>query len=142
MVDTSIRLESEQIICQDPLNLDPFFKFMPQLNRENDTLSLVYQAQISGENVLEEKGWQPEKAAAALRDLGMICASIRRGGMEPTVVAPSCNEALTKLAGVTGTVPRDTVFSYGPWNPKGERQRTFTDLAEEGIFINSFTKGM
>ena len=43
---------------------------------------------------------------------------------------------------IAAEVPRDTVFSYGPRNPSGSRERRFTDTDDERAFIESFREGV
>jgi monodechloroaminopyrrolnitrin synthase len=74
-------------------------------------------------------------AVASVRDLGMLCASLRRHGVEPVEALPPLERALLLLGEKTGMVPRDTVFHYGPWNPPSARERRFTLAPDEAALI-------
>lgn len=141
------RIESESTIDAavqkiDPLKADSFLtEKLPNMNASGDVGSIAKEVDsfISSPDVLKQ--YNLVEARAALRDLGMIAASLRRH--EKNVEEfPRLKEALIILSGKTNEVPRDTVFSYGPRNPSGQRQRRFTKRPEEIVFIQSFTDGM
>jgi hypothetical protein len=70
----------------------------------------------------------------------MTAAVIRAGGDEEQL--SQLLPALARMGRVAGEVPRDTVFSYGPRNPCGARERHFTDTTDERAFISSFRQGV
>jgi hypothetical protein len=77
------------------------------------------------------------EALATLRDVGMVAASIRRLDIAPTSVSSRLEPILLQLGKIGDSVPRETVYSYSLWNPRGPRQRSFTGSQEEDIFIES-----
>ncbi|MFD3330748.1 monodechloroaminopyrrolnitrin synthase PrnB family protein [Streptomyces sp. NPDC058701] len=75
-----------------------------------------------------------EEGVAAVRDLGMYLGSLKRCGVQPATAVPAVVPVLTRLARLTGTIPRDTVYHYTVWNPTGTRERTYTgDLMERHL---------
>lgn len=133
-------LRSENVAIQglDPLELDIFFKTL--------FLEMIRNGDRSGlENLLFIKySFTPKdsnEAKAFLRDIGMVMAALKRidNSWEPDI------KVQTRLIEVAKTVnepPRDSVFSYGPRNPAGERRRMFIGSEQEVLFINSFSEGM
>lgn len=126
----------------DPLNADDFLlTSLPQLNANGDAEAIVKQLDTLLLNPDEIKRLSITEARAALRDLGHLAASLRKHNADVNAL-PRLKENLLLLGNLIDEVPRDTVFSYGPRNPNGERQRRFTNLKEEGFFIESFKMGM
>jgi monodechloroaminopyrrolnitrin synthase len=126
----------------DPLGADAFLASeLPRLNEANDMSALVVRA----------RGFVPEPysiarmsrvaAMASTRDLAMIASSMQRRQVGLGEV-PGLEEALLRLAALTGEIPADSVYSYGPRNPLGERTRRFTNQPGEMVFIDSFRLGM
>lgn len=134
-------MQDEEISELDPLSLDEFFLILPNLNSSSDVNAVVQalELKIPTEEVLSNL--DIVSASAALRDLGHIAASLRRHGVHANLV-PKLEKSLLILGGIIGEVPRDTVYSYGARNPKGDRRRTFTNLSQERLFIQSFNDGM
>lgn len=126
----------------DPLSLDSFLvNQLPSLNGEGNTQGLV--------DIIDSLDLRPERLSsfsleeslAAVRDLNMILSSLRRHGRNLGKNS-KIEQALIFLSKKTQEVPTDTVFSYGTRNPQNERMRTFTELQEERLFIESFRSGM
>ncbi len=118
----------------DPLGADRILSNLPDWNESADVASMV--RALSSVNPGEQgaRAMSPYQACAAMRDLGMLLSSIKRHGTEPAEAVPQVVPTLLALGHRTGMVPRDTVYHYGPWNPKGARQRLFTrDVNEEGL---------
>jgi hypothetical protein len=127
----------------DPLHADGLFRILPHLNASAHDVGQLVQVTkdyLPGEETLHTMS--SLEAMAILRDLGMLASSLRRHGMEPREYIPGLERIFLMCGEKAGTVPRDTVFSYGPQNPPGERQRRFTPLSEERMFIASFTECM
>jgi hypothetical protein len=73
----------------------------------------------------------------------MFGASLVRFGIEPTDCVPSFSETLMRLsAAVDAQIPRDSFIDYTSRNPGNERERRFTSIDEERIFIDSLRRGM
>lgn len=122
------------IADRDPLQLDRRMALLPRWNARADTGSMAAAVRHAVERAAELAGWCPEDAAAALRDLGMLFASLKRHGIEPVAAVPEVEPLVLHLGAVTGMPPRDTVYHYVPWNPVGPRGRRFTaDPSEEGL---------
>jgi len=111
------------------------------LNEDGNSQTIINELRqkLVGIKPLEE--WTYEEALAATRDLGHIAASLRRLniGLDNFL---ELEVLLIQLSQITGEIPRDTVYTYGPRNPDSERRRKFTSLPEEDLFIQSFSDGM
>lgn len=82
------------------------------------------------------------EAAAAMRDIGMVLASLKRHGVEPCSAVPQIEPLLLRLGELTHMCPRETVAHYGPWNPSGPRERRYTGDDREGVLIDSVRVGI
>jgi hypothetical protein len=137
----SLLEEDRQVAALDPLHCDDFFSSsLPLLNERRDIDSLSLHARQFAERAVSLDHLSRADALAAVRDLGMLGASLTRQGVGPNAV-PELPAALKYLSKTTDEVPRDTVFSYGPRNPAGPRLRRFTRLSEEAQLIESFRVG-
>ncbi len=137
-------LESDSAVAKlDPLGLnETITRELVEYNQKELTTKLIKYAEWScGKLEKSSSTLSIFDAQAALRDLGLIAASLTRFGVKITEVR-SLSESLIFLSGKTDEVPRDTVFSYGPRNPMGGLMRTFTNSPEEREFINSFRVAM
>jgi hypothetical protein len=127
----------EAIAAADPLDCDRFFaREFVGLNRARDAAGLARQlgVMLRAAHALKRR----TDALAGLRDLGMVTAALTRcGGALPHEAA----QRLARLGRIAGEVPRDTIFSYGPRNPAGARERSFTTTTDERAFIDSFRQG-
>ena len=126
----------------DPLGADDFFQdILPEFNYRMAPSEIMRMAFFIIPSLEEISKYDLLSARAAMRDLGMIAASLRRHDVHVADFR-ELRDALVRLSAITAEVPRDTVFSYGPRNPSDERQRRFTKRPEEEIFIKSFISGM
>ena len=134
---------NQAIAEADPLGADGAFLRLPGLNERHDTEGIrraleqaVAQAQsLPGRNFIH--------CNAAIRDLSMLGASLVRFGREPADCVSGFSEALQALsADVAAQIPRDSFIDYTSRNPGNERERTFTSLPQERVFIDSLRRGM
>lgn len=126
----------------DPLNLDKVFIELPNINRQKDVKELIGLTTSALPSLNRLKLYSSIEHRAILRDIGMLAASIKKHGLEPRDHIGRLDEVLSLCGRTANLVPRDTVFTYGPWNPEGDRRRRFTELPEEELFIKSFNEGM
>jgi hypothetical protein len=128
----------------DPLGLNKFFaKDFPSLSQNGETKKLTEFLtnrilEIGYENIIN---LDSISAMAAIRDLNMFASSLNRWGIQISEI-PMLEEMLVSLSDSTRELPVDTVYTYGPRNPKGENRRFFTTCPEEKMFIDSFVEGM
>jgi len=128
----------------DPLGWDKgFMNEFPFLSQTGDTskmLNLLDKtfSSVGYQNIISMSALP---AMAVTRDLSMLASSLNRWGVKIASI-PLLEPVLLKLGEVSSELPVDTVYTYGPRNPKGENQRRFTMYSEERIFIDSFVSGM
>ena len=134
--------EDEAVATADPLHRDAFFaEEFVQLNRDRETSLLSRHAANAAHQALAMVRPSRLEALAILRDLGMMAAASIQAGVTPADL-DLVKRALVRMGRAAHEVPRDTVFSYGPRNPSGVRERRFTDTADERAFIASFREGV
>lgn len=132
--------EDAQVSERDPLEADEFLcQELPAVNRHVDEKTLLDAANLFSKRAMDLEDVSRIDALAVQRDLGFIAGSIIR---HQFTLPDNLKKALLLFSKIIDEVPRDTVFSYGPRNPKGARQRQFTELQPENIFISSFVSGM
>jgi hypothetical protein len=134
--------EDEAVASADPLACDKFFaEEFVSLNRDHATSLLALRAGNSAREALAI--FEPTRvvALAILRDLGMMAAALVHDG-GPSAELAQVRRALARMGRIADEVPRDTVFSYGPRNPRGTRERHFTGTSDERAFIGSFREGI
>lgn len=141
-INELLKAQAEKVQHLDPLKADAFFVELPSLNIQPDPSQLIYNIQTLIPSPDKLSSFTEEQCLAAKRDLGIAAASIKRHGYEPCDVVDGLQTTLLTLGNRTSTVPRETVYEYGPLNPTDSRMRCFTDLPEERLFINSFREGM
>jgi hypothetical protein len=133
---------------RDPLNADLFFaQALPSINKPLNMpwsmrrkLLLAWLEKLAPtEQMIQQMDLAD--AQAATRDLAMIASSLRRIDVD-TCTVPVLEQALIRLARVTGEVPADTCYSYGSRNPDGPRVRRFTNNPQELNFIHCIRSGM
>lgn len=138
------KLLDQSVSGLDPFGLDDFFKvdFVKFTNASSPSEMLHFVEQkFSGISFTDVVRLSEVDAMAATRDVAMLASALTKLGIRVSEV-PVLEMMLLKLADKTYEVPADTVFSYGPRNPSGQRRRTFTGSNEEEMFIRSFTDGM
>ncbi|MFD9107051.1 monodechloroaminopyrrolnitrin synthase PrnB family protein [Streptomyces bottropensis] len=124
------------IAALDPLDADPVMRALPQANIAADTTWLRTRAERLSQRADSIRDVAP--ARAALRDLGMITASLARHTGQ-RVPPPAIGSTMLHLGAIANEVPRETVYSYATRNPRGPRRRTFTDTPGEHLFIDEVT---
>lgn len=139
----AVEAEMDRVVSQlDPLHADDFFRnILPEFNHRMAPSEIMRMTSFIIPPPEEVDKYDLLSARASLRDLGMIAASLRRHDVQVDEFS-QLRDMLIRLSEITGEVPRDTVFSYGPRNPRGSRQRRFTKRTEEAVFIRSFVSGM
>lgn len=134
--------EDRLVAARDPLKCDSYVldEFIA-LNKRADLDKLSRRSEQFANAIKRIPRISRLDSLAALRDLGLMAASLRRhgGGL---ALAPVLENALYLLSIKTQEIPRDTIYSYGPRNPEGLRQRTFTGTKQEKEFVNSFSVGL
>lgn len=136
--DPNTRSQINAIIAElDPLKSDLDIARLPDMNSSKDIKSIICTLErlIPSHQQIEE--WSINEACAAMRDLGMFNASIKRHGLEPLEVIPQQESVLLKLGAKTNMVPRDTLIHYTLWNPDDERKRRYTSHLDETKMIQS-----
>ncbi|MGG3181748.1 monodechloroaminopyrrolnitrin synthase PrnB family protein [Priestia megaterium] len=125
----------------DPLELDDFFENeFCALNEQQDTTKMKDKL----EKVLEKSSQTQSNtydAMAITRDIGFIASALNRHGVDIHTIT-NLESELLRLSELTLELPRDNVNSYTTRNPKGKRQRTFTNYPEERLFIHSVRESM
>ncbi|MEU9074374.1 monodechloroaminopyrrolnitrin synthase PrnB family protein [Kitasatospora sp. NPDC048538] len=124
------------IAALDPLGADAVMRALPQANIAADTTWLCTRATRLSQHATRIRDVAP--ARAALRDLGMLTASLARHTGRP-VPPRSVEAAMLHLGAVADEVPRESVYSYATRNPRGPRRRSFTDTPGEHLFIDEVT---
>jgi monodechloroaminopyrrolnitrin synthase len=137
------RARNQAIADADPLGADEAMLRLPQLNHDADAEGI----REALEQLITRAHGLPElnfiDCSAAIRDISMVAASLVRFGIEPVECVPGFSEILLLLSAQVGTpMPRDSFIDYTSRNPWDRRERTFTHLIEERIFINSLRQGM
>lgn len=132
MIEFKLADEDHLAIAElDPLHWDEAMALLP-LHNENENLDSLLElldAFLARVNEVYTLGIHSK--LAIMRDLGMVMASVRKLGYQPCELKPGLEEALVRLGEDTHMPPRETSYHYGPWNPKGPRQRLFTRYKDE-----------
>ncbi len=148
MQDLAARLSKEAAINQtiaeaDPLGVDEVFQRLPEFNEQHDREGIKQILEQAMARVPGLTAWNFTQCNAAIRDLSMFGASLVRFGVEPADCVPGFSEGLQALAAsVAASIPRDSFIDYTSRNPADERERTFTSLSQERLFIDSLRRGM
>jgi hypothetical protein len=134
---------NQQISTVDPLLADEACAALPGLNERGDTGALLHilnQLIIRARNI-GKLGFID--TSAAIRDICMFGGSLVRFGIEPEDVVADFSATLIQLsARIDAQIPRDSFTDYTVRNPTGQRERKFTLVDEEVIFIASLRQGM
>ncbi len=117
-------------------NLDELFKSLSVVDNRPELMKIL----MNFHTILEIKQYTQASSYGTLRDFGLICAKLNTFGVTLNEF-PKFIEILESQSILLDTVPRDTVFTYGPMNSTS-KLRTFTQLNEEIVFIEAFTFGM
>jgi monodechloroaminopyrrolnitrin synthase len=134
---------NEVIARADPLGSDAVFHQLLQFNTVGDIEGIAQALAEAVAGIPQMTGSDFIRCSAAIRDLSILGGSLIRFGVEPTLCVPGFDEALQFLAAQIRTpIPRDSFIDYTLRNPPGERERTFTSLPEETLFIDSLRRGM
>lgn len=142
----SLRIErsrNQAIAEADPLGADEAIRRLPGLNQHQDTegIRVALERSIARAQCLPELDFI--HSSAAIRDISMFGGSLVSFGIEPADCVPGFDEALVFFStNVASQIPRDSFIDYTSRNPVGIRERRFTSLREERIFIDSLRRGM
>lgn len=115
----------------DPLQCDNEMAELPAWNKKEDVAAIVRAIIRLAPPPEVARTFSEQEARAALRDLGMLMASVRRHGTEPETLVPQVVPTMLILGARADMVPRETIMHYAAWNPDGERQRCFTHHRDE-----------
>jgi len=128
-------LPYESVQALDPLGLDTLLSTLPTMV-EGRELARILVALADAVAAMRRLA-APNKLAAfaALRDFEFLLASAHYLSPESYAQVTGLEEVLGRLAAVTETVPRGSVYTYGPCNPSGSRMRTYTATPEEQLFV-------
>jgi hypothetical protein len=124
-------IEHLTIARLDSLHCDNEMAELPAWNKKEDVDSIVRAIDTIAPSVETARNFTLPEARAALRDLGMLMASVRRHGPEPETLLPHLVPVMLALGAQAEMVPRETIMHYAAWNPDGERQRCFTHYRDE-----------
>src|SRR5579862_6372353 len=138
-----IMLKEEAVINQaiaeaDPLEIDEVFLQLPALNEQSDIIGI--RRALERAVAKAQNGVRADfiLCSAAIRDLSVLGASLMRLEKEPADCVPGFSETLLALsASIASPIPRDSFIDYTSRNPGNERERTFTSLPQERVFIDS-----
>jgi hypothetical protein len=142
------RLRREQSINQaiadaDPLGVDESIHILPELNEHKNiegVRNALEQALVKAQH---KSKFDFIHTSAAIRDIGMFAGSFVSYGIEPADCVRGFSETLMHLSSsIVAKTPRDSFIDYTCRNPVGIRERRFTRLLEEEIFIYSLRQGM
>src|SRR5690242_13798452 len=109
--------DSDAVVTLDPLGADARLARLPDLNRDGDVAGLTATLRAIVPKMAWAQAMNMHEAIAALRDLGMVMASLKKHGCEPLEAVPEAEPPLLMLGEKTRMVPRDTVYHYSVWNP-------------------------
>jgi hypothetical protein len=127
----------QRVAAADPLRADALLPELPRWNARAETSKIIAGIQGLLRSASDTARYGLVESLAAMRDLGMLFASLRRHGLQPVEAVPTCEPVLLALGRRTGMIPRDTVFHYTVWNPSGARERSFTGDPQEAALIAS-----
>lgn len=126
----------ERVSVLDPLGADDVCSRLPEMNarRDVEAMARTLSALLPSGPVLS--GLSYDEGLAAMRDLGMFLASLKRHGVEPVGAVPGLEPVLIELGHRTDMVPRETIHHYSEMNPSDARQRTYTSDPMEAHAID------
>ncbi len=125
----------------DPFGLDRFLHVLPVLTEEGRLDPILVMLTRAVHRADPELLRQPEAALAGLRDLDFLISSAHRiaAGSYKRVVG--LEALLDDLGRWADHAPRGCNFTYGLYNPPGDRMRRFTTAGEETGFIRAIQDG-
>jgi len=142
------RLRREQPINQaiadaDPLGVDESILALPELNEHRNIEGVKDALEQAVDKAQHHSEFDFILSSAAIRDIGMFAGSFVSYDIEPADCVRGFSETLMHLSSnIDAKTPRDSFIDYTCRNPVGIRERRFTRLLEEGIFIDSLRRGM
>jgi hypothetical protein len=141
--DCVLSLHTDSLIAaSDPFHVNGVLpQLLPRWNADADVAALTAVAARLVGQLHPMTHRDVVTSAACMRDLGFMAASLVRHDVRLDAVA-GLEAALLTLGLETDEVPRDTVYSYATRNPADDRQRMFTELPEERMFIEAVTESM
>ena len=132
---------NQAIAEADPLGADGAVLRLPGLNERIAEHGVFHQPNTEWQNDLPaEAGWklavENDDASAGTKHLPSMTKhrAMMRHGFSEALLALS--------ADVAAQIPRDSFIDYTSRNPGNERERTFTSLPQERVFIDSLRRGM
>jgi hypothetical protein len=134
---------NQAIAEADPVGADETFLRLPGFNEHKDIEGIreALQQLVTRAQSLSELNFI--HCSSAIRDISMLGGSLVRFGIEPADSAPDFSEALMVLSAyVAAQIPRDSFIDYTSRNPVNSRERTFSSLPQEKIFIDGLRRGM
>jgi monodechloroaminopyrrolnitrin synthase len=127
----------------DPLGADEALLRLPALNERRDSEGIRKALEHAVARARSMPTSDYIQCSAAIRDLSMLGGSLVRLGIEPSDCVPAFGEVLMLLsAAADARIPRDSFIDYTSRNPANSRERTFTALPQERLFIGSLRRGM
>jgi hypothetical protein len=134
---------NQQISAADPLRADEACTALPGLNKRENISALLH---ILNQLIIRAKNFYDLDfidTSAAIRDICMFGGSLVRFGIEPEDVVADFSSTLMQLSThIDAQIPRDSFTDYTVRNPTGPRERKFTPVDEEVIFLASLRQGM
>lgn len=120
----------------DPLGADATMARLPMMNEKLDCAAIAKAIErLLPPPVIVER-FALEESLAAMRDLGMLSASLKRHSVEPCTAVPGLEPILLALGARADMPPRDTLLHYTSWNPEGTRCRRYTTHADEAHLLD------
>jgi monodechloroaminopyrrolnitrin synthase len=134
---------NQAIAGADPLGIDDALLGLPGLNARTDTGAITEALEQAVYKAQGLTGLDHIQCSAAIRDISMLGASLVRFGIEPAdCVAGFSTALMTFSERVSAQIPRDSFIDYTTRNPDDGRERTFTSIPEERLFIDSLRRGI
>ncbi len=134
---------NQQISAADPIWADEACAALPELNKRKNTAALLH---ILNQLIARAQNTETLdfiNTSAAIRDICMFGGSLVRFGIEPEDAVADFSSTLVQLsAHIDAQIPRDSFIDYTVRNPTGPRERKFTPVEEEVIFLASLRQGM
>ncbi len=134
---------NQAIAAADPLGADESILTLPKLNQHKKIEGVRNALEQAVAKAQHRSEFDFIHLSAAIRDISMFAGSLVSYGIEPADYIRGFSETLMHLStSIDAKVPRDSFIDYTSRNPVGIRERRFTKLLEEGIFIDSLRQGV